>query len=306
MIDARISQLNVAGALSGDEYIPITQLNATTSVLETLYTNPQAFKQYIVKELGDSFCPVGSITSYAGSVSAENSPSGWLLCNGQSVLREAYPKLFEKIGTVYGSDSSTTFKVPNLKGRVVVGYCDTADSIVYTGGNWDSSVSATMGSTGGEFNHLLNPAEIPLSSISVPAAEVPTIAKQIYTRRGTAGFTDVINMNSFASLYGGTTPPIVDLSFHFGQCRLEVTDGGQWIVIATTGNNRHLDVRRNIALDGNGNIQVKVVNGGWGDQLLTVTAYLPGASVLVAQSTSSNIPFNVMQPYIVMNYIIKH
>lgn len=77
----------------------------------------------------------GSIQMYAGSTA----PSGWLICDGSAVSRDDYANLFSVIGTTYGSgDGSTTFNLPNLKGRVAVGY-DSSDtsfnSIGKTGGS---------------------------------------------------------------------------------------------------------------------------------------------------------------------------
>lgn len=49
-------------------------------------------------------------------------PSGWLLCAGQAITRTTYANLFTAIGTTYGAgDGSTTFNLPDLRGRVAVG-----------------------------------------------------------------------------------------------------------------------------------------------------------------------------------------
>ena len=53
-------------------------------------------------------------------------PDGWLLCNGASVSRTTYAKLFAAIGTRYGSgNGSTTFNLPNFNGRHVLGTTNT-------------------------------------------------------------------------------------------------------------------------------------------------------------------------------------
>lgn len=58
--------------------------------------------------------PIGSMTAFPGSVI----PNGWLLCYGQAVSRTAYAFLFAVIGIAFGSgDSSTTFNLPDLRGR---------------------------------------------------------------------------------------------------------------------------------------------------------------------------------------------
>jgi microcystin-dependent protein len=72
----------------------------------------------IATALQQALCPTGSILPYAGSTS----PSGWLVCDGSQVSRTEYPALFALVGTTYGSgNGSTTFNVPNLIGRVPVG-----------------------------------------------------------------------------------------------------------------------------------------------------------------------------------------
>ena len=66
---------------------------------------------------GDSI-PVGAIVEYSGS----ELPTGYLSCNGQEVSRSEYSSLFDVIGITYGEgDGSTTFNLPDLKGKVAVG-----------------------------------------------------------------------------------------------------------------------------------------------------------------------------------------
>ena len=94
---------------------------------------------------GDTF-PIGAITSYAGSIA----PTNWLICDGSAISRTTYADLFDAIGTTYGvGDGSTTFNLPNLKGRVITGL--------------DSSQTEfdTLGETGGEKAHTLTIAEMP-------------------------------------------------------------------------------------------------------------------------------------------------
>lgn len=70
----------------------------------------------------DVICPPGMF----GLFHATDVPEGWLLCNGATVSRTTYSRLFAKIGTKYGAgDGSTTFALPNLDGRVLQGTTNT-------------------------------------------------------------------------------------------------------------------------------------------------------------------------------------
>lgn len=56
----------------------------------------------------------GSISLYAGSTA----PDGFLQCNGNSYNRSDQSRLFNVIGTTYGSISPTTFNVPNIPSSI--------------------------------------------------------------------------------------------------------------------------------------------------------------------------------------------
>jgi hypothetical protein len=61
--------------------------------------------------------PVGSIMPF---ISSANAPSGWLLCNGQSVAGSVYPELSAVIGITFGGNT-TNFNVPNLINKTLYG-----------------------------------------------------------------------------------------------------------------------------------------------------------------------------------------
>lgn len=90
--------------------------------------------------------PPGSVFPTARSTA----PTGYLLCDGAAVSRSTYAALFSAIGTQFGTgDGSTTFNVPNLKGRIPVGI--------------DSGQTEfdTRGETGGANTHTLTVGEMP-------------------------------------------------------------------------------------------------------------------------------------------------
>jgi microcystin-dependent protein len=117
--------------------------------------------------LGTNTPLVGCIRAYAGTVTdsgaqeVPTSGSGWLYCNGAAVSRTTYDDLFAQIGTTYGvGDGSTTFNLPDMRGRFPIGLNLTAV------GNINSGV------TGGAATVTLGATETPSHghSISLTAA----------------------------------------------------------------------------------------------------------------------------------------
>ncbi len=59
---------------------------------------------------------IGEIRQFAGNFA----PAGWLFCNGQVLNISEYDALFALIGTTYGGNGQTTFRLPDLQGRVPI------------------------------------------------------------------------------------------------------------------------------------------------------------------------------------------
>jgi len=102
--------------------------------------------------------PSGLILPFGGAAA----PSGYLLCYGQAISRSTYSTLFSAISTTYGvGDGSSTFNLPDLRGRTIAGQDDmggvSANRLTdaVTGGlNGD-----TLGDTGGTESHTLTSAQ---------------------------------------------------------------------------------------------------------------------------------------------------
>jgi microcystin-dependent protein len=63
-------------------------------------------------------------TPYIGeirSVAFARIPAGWVPCNGQPLQISEYDTLYALIGTTYGGDGQSTFNVPDMRGRLMVG-----------------------------------------------------------------------------------------------------------------------------------------------------------------------------------------
>ena len=61
---------------------------------------------------------IGTIKLFAGNFA----PHGWLICDGRLLNITQNAALFSIIGTTYGGDGRTTFALPDLRGRVPVGF----------------------------------------------------------------------------------------------------------------------------------------------------------------------------------------
>ncbi|HWU28624.1 MAG TPA: DUF859 family phage minor structural protein [Microbacterium sp.] len=117
--------------------------------------------------------PVGILVAFAGATA----PGGWLLCDGAAVSRTTYAALFAVIGTVYGAgNGSSTFNVPDLRGRIPVG----RDS-----GQTEFDV---LGETGGEKAHKLTPSEMPTHNHGAPSGF-------FYVESPTGGMRRATNLN---------------------------------------------------------------------------------------------------------------
>lgn len=101
---------------------------------------------------------VGVVFPFSGS----NIPSGWLLCDGSALSRTGtYSALFNVIDTFYGAgDNSTTFNLPNFKGRLLVGKDNmggiAASTVTLGGSGLDGSA---LGKTGGVTSVILTASQ---------------------------------------------------------------------------------------------------------------------------------------------------
>lgn len=179
----------------------------------------------------------GTVTAYA----AASAPTGWLLCNGASLLRTDYPALFAIIGTTFGTVDGTHFNVPDLQGKVPVGK--------------NGATFSALAGTGGEETHVLTSAE---SAAHTHAVDPPNTV------------TDTQGSHSHTYLL----PP--DWAFLRG----------------TTVTNTVSDVSSNSTLS-----HTTSTDGAHAHNV-DIASFTSGSS-------GSGGAHNNLQPYVVLNYIIK-
>jgi len=99
-------------------------------------------------------------------------PRGWAMCEGQLLPISQNTALFSLLGTTFGGDGRTTFGLPDLRGRSIVGM-----------GNGPGLSNISWGERGGAENHTLTTAQMPSHNHSV-AVGVNTAAGSEATPTG--------------------------------------------------------------------------------------------------------------------------
>lgn len=98
-----------------------------------------------IKKGGSVLLPAGTVTAYT----ADSAPSGWLECNGSNVSRTTYADLFTAIGVIYGNgDGSTTFTLPDYRGRFLRGFDNAAGTDPDAGSRTDRGDGTTGDAVG--------------------------------------------------------------------------------------------------------------------------------------------------------------
>jgi len=128
--------------------------------------------------------PTATVLPYAGS----SAPTNFLLCYGQAISRTTYATLFAVVGTTYGvGDGSTTFNLPDLRGRAVAGQDDMGGT---SANRMTSPINGdTLGATGGSEGHTLTTAQLPAhdhklfhSTLTTVTPTVPTSTSAVTYR----------------------------------------------------------------------------------------------------------------------------
>lgn len=166
------------------------------------FTYYSASTVWLVSGVGEH--NVGDLITHGGATA----PPLCLLAYGQAVSRTDYPALFEVYGTTHGAgDGSTTFNLPDHRGRVTAGRDDmggsSADRLTNASGGVDGD---TLGAVGGAETHSLTSAQNGTHSHSVSGTTGGTSATFTYSANSAnwGGGSNLTITNLHASSLGST------------------------------------------------------------------------------------------------------
>lgn len=264
----------------------------------------------------DQMIPSGMLMPTARVVTAPAViPPGWLLCDGSAVSRTQYAALFAAIGTTYGvGDGNATFNLPNLKGKVIVGQ-DAAQT------EFDG-----LGESGGFKTHTLVAGEMPIHNhgITVDANNFNTDhrntnhAHNVYARNQDTGTVSSWHTHNYDHWHSGNWANIhwTGTWDHSHSGRGTIGSEGPW-----EGANWASAVPINVTgtgAGGTGNPSANHVHGFNHDHPSTNYASespWPGdynhqhnanhGHTGSSGNAGSGTAHNNLQPYLVMNYLIK-
>lgn len=249
--------------------------------------------------------PAGVVSQYAGAAA----PAGWLLCDGAAVSRTTYSTLFSVLGTTYGAgNASTTFNLPNLKGRLPVGLDSTQTEF------------DTLAETGGTKVETLTSTQIPAHTHGVGSYELTTQSDHSHgnnfsivsngSHNHTGSITTTAGEGSHSHSYNSgdvqadVRSPLFR-RFQYGSFAIPTSNGTGLAVgyadnsgslVPSGGTHQHTASYTTSTHSGHAHgINGSVSSGG------SHTHTVSGSS----GSTGGGLSHNNLPPYIVINYIIK-
>lgn len=156
---------------------------------------------------GVSGTPTGAVIPYAGT----SAPANWLLCFGQAVSRTTYAALFAVVGTTYGvGDGSTTFNLPDLRGRVIAGQDDmggtSANRLTGLSGGVDGDI---LGGAGGAETHTLTTAQLASHTHQLLGLDNTTSAARVTIASVTTGDSVTTEPAGSGSAHNNVQPTII-------------------------------------------------------------------------------------------------
>lgn len=138
---------------------------------------------------------VGQITLFGGNFA----PRGWAFCQGQIMSIAQNQQLFAILGTTYGGNGSTTFALPDLRGRAPIGTgtgpLGTTVEGEMSGANQVTLLQTNMAPTAVVLNNAQAQVSVPVAA-AVGDVQIPTNATILATANETSGSGAVVNVYS--------------------------------------------------------------------------------------------------------------
>jgi microcystin-dependent protein len=175
--------LNVDGlgadpiTLDGVNAVPTGTLIAGSVYTAVYYSSGTAWRLKDFYQLPFTV-PIGAMIDFAGTTTPN---SNFVFPYGQAISRTTYSALFALLGTTFGTgDGSTTFNVPDLRGRVIAGKDDMGGSAAsrLTGTSITVGGATTLGGSGGSETKTLITANLPAYT---PSGSISGIASSVET-----------------------------------------------------------------------------------------------------------------------------
>jgi len=130
-------------------------------------------------------------------------PKGWALCSAQIMSIQTNAALFSLLGTTYGGNGTTTFGLPDLRGRVALGQGQGPGLSNYVPGQIGGNQSVTMlQSNMPQHNHLFN--------VSNATSTTPLPAGNTLAQGGVLGTTayNLYGASAGATMAAGMINPV--------------------------------------------------------------------------------------------------
>jgi len=171
---------------------------------------------------------VGEIRMFAGTYA----PLNWSICNGQTLAVRAYTALYAIIGTYYGGDGTTTFKLPDLQGRTIVGAGQSTGLTAYDLGDSVGTETVSLGVPEmSAHNHILT--YVPVSGTAT--VTIKASADESGNPSPTGNFLGAPTALS-ESIYGMPQAQVQELPMADGTLAVQSVTGPQLTSLAVAAN----------------------------------------------------------------------
>lgn len=208
-------------------------------------------------------------------------PTNWLICDGSMLDISEYPELFAVLGTTFGGDGTTDFALPDRRGRFGVGYSSTDTDF------------AKIGRVGGSKEHTLTVSEL-ATHTHIQNAHTHTQSAHTHT------------LNSHTHSFSATTSNR-GAHTHTGRyLGMNVSSGGvgSYLLRRISDDDSYQGTSQITNSAGNHTHTVSGTTGGASGNTSSTTA-TNNSTTATNQNTGDSEPFSILNPYFVVNYIIK-